>query len=160
MAVTPNDQSFSVFSFSVLQQLVTWGLVVGGWLLVNSQNNIRERRKEVRSSLDKLLKRLDQLEIKAISYHTGLTASYEKATHLKLELSRIKKQIDYLHLLALSFNEDTMIKLRQAITLNNFDTVKFEPQGFHSKIISNISTAKDRVVDQLEMAFADKFKIS
>ncbi len=52
-------------------QTVTWFLVIAGWWLVNRQNNIREKRKETRTLLDKIKSLLDDLEKQAIKYHTS-----------------------------------------------------------------------------------------
>jgi len=52
-------------------QIVTWLLVIAGWLLVNHQNNIREKRKEIRTILDKIQSLLDEIEIQAVNYHTA-----------------------------------------------------------------------------------------
>lgn len=160
MAATSDNLSIWGIPFSCIAQIVTWLLVVGGWLIVNWQNNTRERRKEVRTALDKLSARLDQLEKDAIKYHTSSQPQYDEANHIKIELQRIKKQINHLHILALEFEEDGMVKLRQSITLKNFDTHTFSPQPPYSPILSGISSAKDVVIDRLESAFSTKFRIS
>jgi len=40
--------------FKILTQIITWLLIMGGWWIVNRQNNWREKRKEIRAILNQL----------------------------------------------------------------------------------------------------------
>ena len=77
-------------------QIVTWLLIIAGWLLVNHQNNIREKRKEIRTILDKIQSFLDEIEIQAIQYHTN-QASSDLAFQLKRSLNqKLRNRLDIL----------------------------------------------------------------
>ena len=49
--------------------------VIVGWIVVNWQNNNREERKEVRSSLSDVHEEITKLEDIAIEYHTAESRS-------------------------------------------------------------------------------------
>ncbi len=57
--------------FHSIAQIIPWALVVGGWWIVNKQNNFREKRKETRALLNQLLDDLDAIKKQEFSYHTA-----------------------------------------------------------------------------------------
>jgi hypothetical protein len=140
-------------------QTVTWILVITGWWLVNRQNNIREKRKEIRTLLDKIQNTLDEIESQAIKYHTA-----EKSDDLAFALKRSlnKKFPNKLAILKLRDLEVEncylfLKQLRQAITLENFDTSDFEIKKISDDLVKNIWLSKEHLSQELEKSFARKY---
>jgi len=141
-------------------QIVTWLLVISGWLLVNHQNNVREKRKEIRAILDKTQSFLDEIEIEAIKYHTSQESS-DSAFQLKRNLNqKLRNKLDILKLRNLNVEKcyPYLKTLRQAVTLENFDTSSFKPQNLSDDLIKNIWLAKDKLSQELENSFAIRYR--
>ena len=68
-------------------QIVTWLVVVSGWCFVNHQNNLREKRKEIRALIDGVQAQLNDIEKLAVEYHTS-----ENSKNLAFELKRSLNQ--------------------------------------------------------------------
>jgi hypothetical protein len=141
-------------------QVITWLLVILGWLLVNRQNNIREKRKEIRSLLDKIQSFLDEIEYQAIQYHTS-QQSDELAFQLKRNLNKkFQNKLSVLKLRNLDIQNcyPHLKQLRQAVTLENFDTSGFKPKNISDDVIKNIWLAKENLSQELERCFAKKYQ--
>ena len=143
--------------FHSIAQIIPWALVVGGWWIVNKQNNFRERRKETRAILNQLLDDLDAIEKQAFSYHTAKEALIELGRDIKISLSRISKDVAR-HDLLPSGKRHPIVKLRQAITLKNFDTDCFQTQNVNCELLDEISATKDDLIDALEQHFQDHYQ--
>jgi len=143
--------------FPSISQIIAWVLIVGGWWIVNKQNNFREKRKETRATLNQLLDDLDAIEKQAYDYHKALEAPTELGRDLKLALSRISKNVARQDLLPHG-QRHPITKLRQAITLDNFDTDHFVTQTSDSEILAGISANKDDLVDALELHFKSQYQ--
>ena len=121
----------------VLTQIMTWLLIIFGWLIVNHKNNIREKRKEIRGTLDKMQLFLDEIETQAIQYHTN-QATNELAFQLKRNLNKkLRDKLDILKIRSLDVKTSysLLFKFRQAVTLKNFDTSKYEVQTINDDLI-------------------------
>jgi len=140
-------------------QTVTWLLVITGWGLVNRQNNIREKRKELRALLDKIQSFLDELEDQAIKYHTS-EQSAELAFHLKRSLNKkFQNKLSILKLRNLDIEKcyPHLKQFRKAVTLENFDTADFKPRSISDDLIKNIWLSKENLSQELEKSFAKKY---
>ncbi|NOQ64704.1 MAG: hypothetical protein GQ582_09355 [Methyloprofundus sp.] len=141
-------------------QIVTWLIVIAGWVFVNQQNNLREKRKEIRSLIDNLHVQLDDIEKKAVKYHTD-EGTKELAFQLKRDLNqKLRSKLKILELRDLDLKKSSTYQkeLRKAITLNNFDTNNFKSQLFSSEIIKDIWLAKDKLSHEIELCFSRKYK--
>lgn len=142
-------------------QIVTWLIVVLGWCYVNHQNNLREKRKEIRALIDGVQTQLNDIEKLAIEYHTNDEASENLAFELKRNLNR-KLLINFQILESRGFKTgecNTYRKqLRKAITLRNFDTGSFELQIVSSEIIKDIWLTKDKLSHEIERCFSQEYK--
>ena len=137
-------------------QIVTWLIVISGWWLVNRQNNIREKRKEIRALIDKVLFLIDEIEQQAIHYHTKAEMSDEIAFQLKRGLhQKLRDKLKILNLREINTDScsQPLKELRQAITLKNFDTTSFAQQNLSSNIITNIWFARDKLSQEVEKCF-------
>jgi len=143
----------------VLTQIMTWLLIIFGWLIVNHQNNIREKRKEIRGTLDKMQLFLDEIETQAIQYHTN-QATNELAFQLKRNLNKkLRDKLDILKIRSLDVKTSysLLFKFRQAVTLKNFDTSKYEVQTINDDLIKNILLTKDNLSQEFEKSFAKRY---
>ena len=142
------------------EQTIPWLLVVAGWWLVNRQNNIREKRKEIRSFIDKIQTFLDELEVQAIKYHTSGERSDELAFYLKRDLTKKfpnKLMILQLRKLDIKKCNEYLKKFRQAITLDNFDSSAFQTKNISDDLIKRIWLSKELLSQELERIFAKKY---
>lgn len=153
----PTDYSQLV---STIGQLVTWALVICGWLVVNWQHNKREARKELRAQLDKLRTTLSELEGQAEQYHTAPEHSEAEARRVKVMLQRLVYSLDHLNLLNNLAREMKVIALRRAITYRNFDTPKHSAQAIGGELIAGINAAVDDLVNALEERFRSRFPVT
>jgi hypothetical protein len=145
----------------MFMQMGTWLVIILGWSIVNRQNNQREKRKEVRTLIDKVQELLNKIEIDAISYHTQVSNTEELAFQLKRNLNqtlRDKLEILEIRQIDVSHCRNLHKELRKAVTLNNFDTANFQAQILSSSIIRGISLTKDRLSQELEKRFAQQYK--
>ena len=138
---------------SAVGQLVTWSLVVVGWLVINRQHNRREARKETRAQLDDLRDALVELERNAEDYHTASAHSETDARRIKVQLQRATYVVDRLGLLNRQERDVRIIALRRAITFKNFDTNGHAAQELSGELVAGINAAVDDLVNALESAF-------
>ena len=141
-------------------QVITWLAVITGWYVVNDKNNDREKRKEVRSLIDSIQNMLDDIEKEAIQYHTN-NQSEELSFQIKRNLNNnLSSKVKVLKLKGFEIGKCDKYrkKLRQAITLNNFDTNGFQPQSFTSEIIRDILTSKGNFINEIEKCFSKNYK--
>lgn len=141
-------------------QVITWLVVITGWYVVNDKNNDREKRKEVRSLIDSIQNILDDIEKEAIQYHTN-DQSEELSFQIKRNLNNnLSSKVKILKLKGFEIGKCDKYRkqLRQAITLNNFDTEKFEPQAFTSEIVRDILNRKGNFINEIETCFSKNYK--
>lgn len=141
-------------------QVITWLVIITGWYVVNDKNNDREKRKEVRSLIDSIQNMLDDIEKEAIQYHTN-NQSEELSFQIKRNLNNnLSSKVKVLKLKGFEIGKCDKYrkKLRQAITLNNFDTNGFQPQSFTSEIIRDILTSKGNFINEIEKCFSKNYK--
>lgn len=142
-----------------LGSLVTWGLVALGWVIVSRQNDARETRKEIRSSLIDLYLFLDELEISAEKYHTSASADPLLSRDILRRIKQIHNRIKLTLMGEVPAKfEKQLARFRRAITLSNFDTRDFQQQDINSEILANIEDAKRDLITVLENAFNDRFR--
>ncbi|TAN46791.1 MAG: hypothetical protein EPN21_19470 [Methylococcaceae bacterium] len=146
---------------SVIQAVMPvaqWFTLIAGWYIVDRQNNRRELRKEKRSIIDRLLAELDALEASAIDYHTGSHHRINVAREIKVQLDRAAKLIQRENLLQKPVFDQRMKTLRQAVTMQNFETNDFVSQTSDSAVLASIATAKDNLVHNLETHFSATYR--
>ena len=123
---------------------IPWIIAAIGWVATHFLSESRERRKEVRSQLDKVLDRLSKLEESAREFHTSAQYDAKKATSIVFEIDRIER---FLHRLAV-INVDDLVPViihhRRAITFKNFDKSSFSPVDFNSRMIRSGSAKLNR----------------
>lgn len=109
-------------------KILTWVLVVVGWIVVSDQQYHRELIKVRREKVEDLRKRLRELEISSRKFHTtefdhSLSREILKsAGSISMEISLLKNE----GVVGLGTLDD-MIALRQSITSNNFEETVHVP---------------------------------
>jgi hypothetical protein len=137
-------------------QIITWTLVICGWLVVNRQHNERETRKEIRSRLDSLDKYLRGVEETAIEFHT---AGYdvEKARRIVAETNQLWGIANRLNLVHGDRLRLLITRVRQAMTLHNFDESDYQALAMDAEQIAEIGEAVEKLLDALESAYGKRY---
>ena len=139
-------------------QVITWVLVVFGWLIISRQNDKRETRKEIRQKIDMIKRSMADLENSAVEHHTaGQTAA--RCMLIKREIVRLGKDLSILAALGLPmpYYALKISRIRQSITLKNFDSISYAVLLPSDSIIADIADATDELRAFLEFRYADKF---
>ncbi len=144
---------------NAISPVVTWSLVVLGWLIINRQHNTRETRKELRSQLDQVCKEIADVERKATNYHLELTCNRELGREIKIRLKRLGRSLKLLNFGEKRTQSHRFVRFRQAITLKNFDTAHHEQQQLDGKLLDEVAVETENLVFFLEEEFAKKYKI-
>lgn len=135
-----------------LNQVMTWGLVIVGWIVVSDQQYHRELIKARREKIDDLRKKLRELEELARKFHV---APYDVdlahcimrlMTSVSMELSLLLKE----KIIGIGTVND-MVSLRQSITAENFDMSSHQPI-VDLRIITKIDEASRTLDQQLAVA--------
>lgn len=139
--------------------LVTWLLVVSGWLVVYQQNRHFQDRKELRATIDNLLTDINDLRNAAIKYHT------EEASANQLLANDIKSRTNSLtsnivdSLLETDEILDALTELRIRITFDNFESQQYRPQSHGSDLVILIYAATDDLRDLIDARFREMYNI-
>lgn len=133
-------------------------LVIVGWAVVNHQNNLRETRKERRKAADEAKSIAKELSQLAVIYYTKADRDKELPIknlldELEIELSRLPKNgTNTLEMTALI---NCLNELRDAITLDPFESDVLKPLDSDSNILRTIALSKNRLLGQIEKTFAN-----
>jgi len=148
----------STTNLSAYAPIVTWLIVIIGWLVVNNQNNNRESRKELRTRIDCLRNQIEGVEAQAIKYHTSV---HDENLGLKIKLSieRIANDVNILGI-SLSNNFSFLVfQFRKSITLNNFDSHEHTILNADNELIQNIASAIQSLTIEIEKAYGNKYHV-
>lgn len=133
------------------------GLVIG-WLATHLFSEARERRKEARAQLDKLIDRIAKFENDSASFHTAQIFDAAKNGALLSDFDRIQR---VLHRMPLVPNIDQLsgllIGLRRAVTLKNFDASTFSSESPGSDLLVGIVQAGRDLEDRLEGFYLSRY---
>jgi hypothetical protein len=136
-----------------LGDIISWTIIFVGWYIINRQNNNRETRKEVRESLLSLYRHLDEIETDAIAYHTG-DGDPLLARKIKRDIDQIPGRISLAQRGSMKGRyAHHLIRFRQAITLNNFDTASFVQKEPTDRFFDEIVVSKRSLIHCLDLAY-------
>lgn len=155
--IQPNTIAACRMEFQSIAQVVTWVLVIIGWLIVNWQHNKRIRRNETRERLDQVSESLLKLEQMAIEYHTAKKRDDKLACSIRAAMERIDRAIYRLGLANAADFNPKIIDLRRAITLQNFDSRKYERKNPSSEFIDRISHSTSELIELLESKYLIRY---
>lgn len=142
---------------SIIGQVGTWALVLLGWALVNRQNNTREERKEIREFVLDISKRATELRDASFKYHTADSEDKALGADILFKLNIISLRISTLRRYGVLVGSELAKQMRQAITLENFDSANFKKQPIRSGILAGIESATEELTAELDRAFFDHF---
>jgi hypothetical protein len=137
--------------------LITLITVVAGWIIVNWQNNRREERKEVRSSLNGIIEEITEIEDLSIAYHSAESRDQVIEKAITQKITRLSAKIHHLRFDSLDA-KNLFIELKKSITLDNFETRKFIQQTHDSDIVDSINLYSEQLQDILETEFSNNFR--
>jgi hypothetical protein len=137
---------------------ISWVLVICGWLLINRQNNSRETRKELRSKVDQLKKLVDEIEDAAVEHHTQNQTPI-RCMKLKRALARMNRDLQLISSAGLLVDRysQRVARMRQAVTLRNFDSSKYAPVVPGDPIVAEIGAASDDIRFAVEHSYVVAF---
>lgn len=151
------------------QLLVSWALIIGGWFFVHKAALSRERRKEKREVIDRVLEEIRAIESIAIDFHSSKIFNKKVNSNITLRIDRLSRKLQAPPFAALGISTDLMIQIRQAITLRHFDKSDFPtavqrimkrspyPATSIEILIKDINSATDDLIDCIETAKNTKF---
>ncbi|WP_396956623.1 hypothetical protein [Nitrosomonas sp.] len=147
-----------------------WLLVIGGWYVIHRTTLIRERRKEKREEIDRVLEEIRAIESIAIDFHNSEVFDKKANSNITLRIDRLSRKLQA----PPTFNElkittQLMIEFRKTITLEHFDKSNFPsivqrimkgnpyPATSIEILIRDINSATDDLVDCIEAEKNNKF---
>jgi hypothetical protein len=134
--------------------VITWLIVIAGWVIVHRTTLSRERRREKRDTAKQFLSDLYALEKSAHQFHGAPNYDEYAAAKLRMQCDRLIKILQRTPFNELRISPSLMIALRRAITRNNIDPTAFSPQAANSRIQLDIRYATDDLADAIEIAKA------
>lgn len=138
-------------------QIITWALIVVGWVTVHYLTLTRERQKEIRELKSKLIERILEVESRSISFHQASNYSQDEARSLVAEIERVSSTIARKPLSTLAIEPKVVAQFRRSITLKNFDQSIFSSQSANSRLLSDISLRTETLTNVLEEAYANRY---
>lgn len=140
--------------------LLAWAplmVTLVGWYIVNHQNNKREARKEGRAAADRCKDLATSVCELGTKYWLGQPDA--EAWHIKAQLDQLDVEIDCFPLYGgQSPLCDAVIKLIDAITDGDFETLSLKPHQPTDPRIANIRVARNRTLREIERQFKAHFK--
>lgn len=140
-----------------LVELIGLGVVVAGWAATHLLSEARERRKEGRGQIDKVIERLQDLEKAAYEFHTADALKPTQQVALINQLDRLVRSLGRIGMLNSDALIPTIISLRRAVTLRNFDPSTFQVQAQTSDILEAIATASQDMEDEIERQYLHRY---
>ncbi|NPT44322.1 hypothetical protein GNZ12_24030 [Paraburkholderia sp. 1N] len=125
-----------------------------GWAATHFFSEARERRKEVRAALDKILVSLEELRKKAFAFHESAAFSEHEAQELQTAIYRLNRLFARVPILDPVEVAPFVKALRQSITLLNFSKSTFVAQVAGSEVLENISDACSNLEDEFDRQYA------
>ena len=136
--------------------VVTWLIVIFGWLVVNHQQNQRETRKELRARLDLIEGMVNDTEQSAIRYHTSAHDPGSSRT-LKSDIDRLSNLTRAIgNIISCSFSY-RIVRFRQSVTLKNFDSSEHQILTIDHEVIDTIAKETQSLINELEEAYSYKY---
>lgn len=144
---------------TIVITIIGWSLIVWGWIYNNKKNNLRERRKELRSFIDRIVQQVIELESKAIDYYTKPARSSNKlGFEIKAaQLSLITKIEKLLKSYEGPFkSKDSLITFIDIVTGGDFESAKRKARKYDNEsdtFLLSIAFNSTRLIDSLEDDF-------
>lgn len=145
----------------LITNAISWFIILGGWFVVNRQNNNREKRKELRSAIDEIKVDVSALSEIGLKYHMGEATEMERYKILSLS-RRLNRKVHRLPLPWVEINsiKHYLLQHKKKITMINFFGAehKVSTLKFSCVEIVSIENAAESLIDDVERAFSIKCK--
>lgn len=129
-------------------QIITWLLVVVGWLVLSDQQESRDFSKHVSQRLSELRKDLSLVEVLAKTHHTG-SFDLSSVQQIVGMLGSLSDELAYLRkerIVGMS-TANLVADFRRAVTGNNMDQSSYSAVGLSSQLVIEILTSR-QVLDR------------
>lgn len=134
----------------ILSDLITWLLVILGWMVVSDQQVNRERAKNAESRFSALREVLRDIEKRAIHFHTSAYSKNDSQGLLR-SVNQLTREASYLHkhrLIGLGTSQDSG-EIRKVITYRNFDKSQHKTLSISDALVQGIEAACNDLDRQL-----------
>lgn len=138
-------------------QVVTWVLVILGWVVVHYLTVVHDRQKEIRDLKLRVIQEITEIETLAIEFHTAKDFDSSKAQKITSMIQRVSSDMTRPPLASFQNYSGVAKEFRQAITLKNFDASKFHSQQASSEIVTDISYAAEKITRALEIGYDNRY---
>lgn len=139
------------------QEAIPWIIAILGWIAAHLLSEARERRKEIRSQIEKIHEKIAKLEKDGRSFHLNAEYSSSLALDITGQISGLERALLRTSGLSMDSLLATIIGLRRSITLQNFDKSSFKTQIEASEIMSNINHAALDLEDEIEHQYRIRY---
>lgn len=136
---------------------IPWAIAVVGWACTHLFSEARERRKEVRSQLDKAYEQLQKLEQDSRSFHCAEKFDSVKSGDLTTRIFTFERTLQRIKIVRTDSLNPYIIALRRAVTLENFELSSFQPQQQTSPLLLEISAAAEDLEQALEHRYSCRY---
>jgi len=137
---------------------IPWIVAAAGWAFTHFLSEARERRKEVRSQIDKLYEQLYKIEQDARAFHCGATYDSTKSGEVSSKIQILERSMARVPIFVMDRFTSYIIRLRRAVTMKNFDRSDFEQQPQESDILQDIFFASQEIEDEMERQYRDNYR--
>ena len=131
---------------------VTWGMVLVGWISVHRATLSRERRKEKREAVTRIIEEIKAVEDLAIRFHTSEKFDSQISDALIWRVNRVTRTLQRPPLQILDIPLGLMVRFRKGLTLLNTDASTFVTQTYHGEIIKGVRAIADELLETIEAA--------
>lgn len=151
----PNGSDPGWLTWLAAAQIITWIIVVCGWIFTHSSNNTRERRKELRAELEGIRKNLDELvELAQVFYTSAPDDDSEKRTHeIVIKQNRLLMRMERLPHFDSSLKVSGLTDLMDALTGGEFESNTRVALNHSDARLFKIAAKAEIVFNHLEMEF-------
>lgn len=140
-----------------LANAATWGIVLAGWVVVHCATLARERRKENREAVTRIIEEIKAVENLAVTFHTSEKFDSQISDSLIWRVNRAIRTLQRQPLQTLDIPLGMMVRFRKGLTLLNTDASTFAMQTYHCEIVRGIRSVTDELLTEIEAARDKEF---
>lgn len=132
-----------------VKDVITWVVILLGWYTVHHFSAKRDREKEARDYLRKIVSFTEELAQDAIAYHTAKSRDEEREEVILRKIQRLSFMLQLAKKMTSRRDFPLVRNLRKSITLTNFQTNKFKQQEPRGEIILSIIREEEELIKTL-----------
>lgn len=130
--------------------------IIIGWWIINRQNNRRETRKEVRTSINDIQAMVSGIERSALNFHSSVYNEENKSRLIfDFRVMSVRAELTT-SVLGVDLNQQ-ITDLRHSIMTTNWDKGEFKPVDVSDDLLKTISLKSHELSDELEKVFFDQY---